>query len=265
VLKWEAWRISRDPKSSILVVEGILGSTENARLLIDTGSAGHLVLSHLPWKQIFAQNPTRVTLDAYFGFRGIEVGLASVLSSLRLGRERFQMVPVMRSADPGFTHGRFDAYVGLGILSRYRVFIDGAGGRVFVRPRVGARSWPLSYNRLGAYFLPEKAVGGRIVAHVAKGSVAYRAGVRSGDRLVAVDGKVAEILLRSEGLGKLSARWRAPPGKRYRLKLERGAKEYDVEVELEEIFPGLDKFGLLLNERKNGEEGSRRREPAGVK
>ena len=84
--------------------------------------------------------------------------------------------------------------------------------------------------------MPADSDSEMLLAHVAEGTPAYRAGIRSGDRLKSIAGRPVDELLREEGVVTVGGRWHAPAGTRYGLILERNDEQFEVEVELSEIL-----------------------------
>jgi hypothetical protein len=183
-----------------------------------------------------------------------------VADRFQIGKRLIPGVDVIGVDDPTTRRLRLGAWLGLGALSRFHLVIDGPANRIFVKPRSGRRVFPLQYNRLGAYFLPSSVDPSTLVAHVAEGSPAHRAGILFGDQLISVNGEKASNLVASEGIAKFSARWRALAGTKYKLKLKRNSRELEVEVELEEIFPSVKQ-----DDPPSKAKGPAKREPAEVK
>jgi S1-C subfamily serine protease len=124
---------------------------------------------------------------------------------------------------------------GMAALRRVRRIVDGSRGVAYIQPLHGLAPTP-EHNRLGAVFVPNDAEEDAWIAHVAKGSPAFEAGIRSGD-----------VLLRS-GDHDFSG-WRAtpvevsssggadpPPGTEVELTLRRGQHVYTTTVVLRDIL-----------------------------
>jgi hypothetical protein len=237
VTEWESWTIPSKPATPVLIAEARLAKTERARIMLDTGSNGHLTLWHTCWDSMFGQVGTRKTIRALRDPHGFDTQPEVLADCMRIGSIPLPSIPVNRSTNPGLRRWRVDAQVGLSLLNRLHIVIDGKNGKVYVKPRAGQRLWPYDYNRFGACFLPANSDSGALLAHVAEGSPARRAGILRDDRLKSIGGRPADELLRAEGIIMMNARWYAPAGTKYRLKLERDGREFEVEAELEEIFP----------------------------
>ena len=94
---------------------------------------------------------------------------------------------------------------------------------------------PLARMGLRIYRPDVEPVFGKIMA----GGVAERSGLRSGDRVIAIDGRPVGTW------GELVASVRAHPGKRLRLELKRGQEEIGVELAPEVVEQNGERFGRI--------------------
>lgn len=101
--------------------------------------------------------------------------------------------------------------IGVQILRRFNIHMDARAGTMVLSPRRSAEPAP-SITRAGVQGPTTDA--GQQVVHVMKGSPALRAGIRSGDRICAVNGK---RLVASDGDGSRPAWGKGPTGTRIRV------------------------------------------------
>ena len=79
--------------------------------------------------------------------------------------------------------------IGLSVLARFRLIIDYSHDRLYATPDADAVSAPFARDRLGLSM--EKKDAGFAVEFVSPGSPAEKAGFRTGDKIVTIDGKEA--------------------------------------------------------------------------
>ena len=80
--------------------------------------------------------------------------------------------------------------IGLPVLSRFRLVVDYAHGRVYAVPYGNVTQSPLPKDRLGAFVI--KQDNGFVVKFVAPDSPAQASGFKTGDTIAAIDGKPAQ-------------------------------------------------------------------------
>jgi hypothetical protein len=119
------------------------------------------------------------------GLGGPTVGQVTTLRRLSFGPATFERVPMQVPAN-GIGA---DANLGLGVLARYRLWLDFGGRRVWLA-RNGDEG-PFKRDALGVY---GAAVGDAIrISHVAKGSPAAKSGVAAGDLITLINGEPAVL------------------------------------------------------------------------
>jgi hypothetical protein len=125
------------------------------------------------------------------------------------------------------------ANLGGGILHRFAVTFDYGHRTMYLEPGPQAGS-PDLYDRSGLFLL--RADGGKAltVGAVTPTGPAEQAGVREGDRILAIDGTAVAT--------RPITAWRAylrehPPGTRVKLHVERGGKAHDLTITLAELVP----------------------------
>ncbi|MBI5710431.1 MAG: aspartyl protease family protein [Candidatus Eisenbacteria bacterium] len=110
--------------------------------------------------------------------------------------------------------------LGYSFLKGYRVALDYPGHMLWLDPvRGGSDERPYEYSHVGVQL--ERVAGAACVVAVAEGSPAARAGVASGDLVVAIDGEPAAAF----DLVTLARRLEGPPGSRVTLTVRRGSHE----------------------------------------
>lgn len=155
---------------------------------VDTGNGRDLVLfeAYADENGILENRP-RLSESQGGGVGGTTISKITTLSSATFAGHVLENVPVMVSqADEGAFHTTRNAgNVGASIFSRFRIVFDYPGDRMFVEPGAG---WdrPFRVNRTG---IQARLVDGELdVRFVAPGSPAEAAGLKLGDRIVAVNG-----------------------------------------------------------------------------
>ena len=115
--------------------------------------------------------------------------------------------------------------------------IDGPSGTLYTKAATDLRT-RFEYNRLGAVFAPVDMEQVDLVATVAPNSPAAAAGIRDGDRLLAVADLDCTAWRTDPRVMPISRFFDLPAGTKIPLTLGRGTETYTVEVTLAEIFPG---------------------------
>jgi hypothetical protein len=191
------------------------------------------------WKAIHANQP--MTMEAYFTpGAGLVVSEEAWADKISLGKLALSDVPVMQadSSDIALhssSQSQFEATLGLGALKRLDIIIDGKRGLAFLRPK-GTPSMPYEYNHFGAVFVPQDPQSDDLIAHVIKGSPAYKAGIRNGDVLLEIDGK--DVTHWRDGNIKINTTFsERPAGSKLEFTLERGDKIFKTVAILQNILP----------------------------
>jgi C-terminal processing protease CtpA/Prc len=124
-----------------------------------------------------------------------------------------------------------DGIIGADILNRYRVIFDYQTSRLILHPspRTGM---PFHYNRDGMLYKRLGETSPAItIASVAAGSAGARAGLRAGDRLVAIDGASTETI----EIDSIYERFRHPG--EYQLSILRDVEMIDIVLVLADNPP----------------------------
>lgn len=168
------------PMTAPVVVEGA-----PLQALIDTGSQSPLIVSPSAARRLKLLSGRRVSTSPIGGIGGVAAGRITSLKSLALGRQAFVDVPVQVTARD---LSRVDANLGLEVLSRFHLWLDLGGGRMWLAPRAEQPAFP--HNLIGFFGLPDGDQAIR-VTFVANDSPADAAGLRAGDVITLIDGKPA--------------------------------------------------------------------------
>lgn len=154
--------------------------------ILDLGNSGSLLLDYgfAQRKGLLKNRPASTQLSV--GADGPRESLIASFDRVQVGGVTFNGLTAV--ATEGLT-SHAPANVGLEILSRFKVTVDFAGGRLWLQPIPGAVDLPFRKNRAGIAVVAEP---GRVrITHVAPGSPAEAAGWRVGDLIAEVDGRSA--------------------------------------------------------------------------
>lgn len=186
-------------------LDGIAGSFE-----IDTGARGSLTLMR-PFVQAHQlmekYRPGLETVTGY-GMGGPSRGFLVRAGSLAIGPVTVT-APVAALGDDarGATEtARLAGNIGGGILRRFTLTLDYGHQRLWLEPNEEAGT-PDIYDRSGLWLTADGGEG-FAVADVVPASPASKAGIRAGERVLAIDGTQAVAL----GLAALRERLKAAPG-----------------------------------------------------
>jgi len=196
------------PNASVLRVDD--GSGRN--IVIDTGADRSIYLGNRAWREWKRRNPS-APLYIYAGFSPAAGGWfareSSIAPSFKVGPIELYNVRICQSfVDRRYISGaEIDVIVGMRALLNYNVWIDGPSSRVYLK-QTGGKQWinpPV--NLAGVVILPSNSdhqqnfeSSGYYTLHVLPSSLAWRSGLRSGDKLVAVDGNPRPSMFQLESL-----------------------------------------------------------------
>jgi predicted aspartyl protease len=168
------------PMTAPVVVEGVA-----IQALVDTGSQSPLIVSPSVARRLDLLEDRLVSTSPIGGIGGTSAGKITSLKTFAIGRQAFMDVPVQVTAR---SLGRIDANLGLEVLSRFNLWLDLAGGRMWLAAR--ADQPPFARNLLGVFGIPDGDTAIR-VTFVATGSPADQAGIEKGDIITLFNGKPA--------------------------------------------------------------------------
>ncbi len=168
----------------------LTGGGRRGVLLVDTGDTGGVKLAPDGWARWRATHPKApLTIDGFYSpGSGVIIRKEGLARSLALGPLTLTDVTVEKADPTAVAMGGPDylGSIGLQALRRLNLVVDGAGNLAYLEPRRD-QTGPIAYNRLGAVFVPEAGNARRLVARVAPGTPAERAGIRDGDELVVIE------------------------------------------------------------------------------
>ena len=217
------------------------GSTEGV-VLVDTGFTGGVAVppaTWQAWKSAHAHGPA--TLDSYFmPGAGLVVKEETWANSIEFGPLLLSEVPLIEANQAQLALGSsaYEASLGLAALKRLDFIVDGKEGTAYVRLK---HEPPVAYqhNRLGAVFVPPDSTSDNLVAHLATGSPAQRAGICNGDVLLKIGNLDATKWRSDPAVSPLSHFWMQPAGTRLDLTLKRQSATFKTTVMLRQILgPG---------------------------
>jgi hypothetical protein len=184
----------------------------------DTGNGGALIVypAYAASENLLeGRRASTVMSGAVGGMR--ESGIATVHSLELAGFEVRDVPTVFPPAGPSAVDSdRTAGNVGMGVLGRFRLVTDFAGGRVWLGADEASLARPFAKDRLGLGL--RKEAGVVTVQRVSPNSPAAETGWAAGDRITAIDGVAADDL----DAAALRAVVSGPAGRTVRLTLEGG-------------------------------------------
>jgi hypothetical protein len=217
---------------TVPALTGALDGTETGLFRLDVGSSSTVDVHgpfarehHLKGRMKHTQPVQGV------GFGGTFSSEIGRLGSMSLGPYEWDdpVVSLSNATEGAFASEDFAGNIGNRILERFRVTLDYQRRNVYLEP--GKLYTERDHlTRAGALFARR---GGVVTAEdVLPGSPAERAGLRSGDEVLAVEGRpIAEW-----DLPELQARLDdGPPGDRVTVRVRRGGSERTVRIRLSEV------------------------------
>ncbi|HKR01802.1 MAG TPA: aspartyl protease family protein [Pyrinomonadaceae bacterium] len=202
------------------------------RFVVDTGAGPITAVLNSPFVESHKLLPVAgpsVLDNSLSGLGGETKRLVTRARSFQLGsfvmREPF--VDLSRDAGGALASREFDGIIGGEFLRRFKVIFDLRRHRLILEP--GPRfSEPYEYNMSGMGLRAEGEQFDVFKVHrVFENSPAAAAGVREGDRIVAIDGKPARTFT-LERLYRLFKQ----EGREYSFEIERGAQRLRVKIRL---------------------------------
>lgn len=207
------------------------GTLEGA-FRIDTGSGSSLDL-HAPFvsRHRLLETATRVARRPYAGVGGMRFSAITRIESFALGPHVIHgpIVGLSESTEGVFASSNLAGNIGGGILRRFTVTLDYDSKVMYLEPNANFADRD-RFDRSGLASMRENGV--LRVLRVEPGSPAWKAGLREGDEILAVNGRAAgqwdEFLLADTLMGE--------PGKLVSVRYRRGAEIDSVQFRLEEIL-----------------------------
>ncbi len=230
VLSWQVLNIDDRMPVAALPAEDEKGGL----IYLDTGSPDGVALSNARWEKWTSEAPGGPeTLSSGYmpAAGGLFVTEVRWAEQIQVGSLKVEEVLVEKNV---YKWPRLDAVFGIEALKHFEMVMDLKAGKIYLkqRPYFGEEA---EYNRLGAAFVPASVDSVKLVGHVLKESPAYRAGLRSGDILLKVDG-IDMTQWRTDPSILKKKFWFAPAATEYMLEIERDGERHIIPVVLEEIF-----------------------------
>src|SRR5690606_14132544 len=129
-----------------------------------------------------------------FSFTGELMMKKTVIQKFRLGKYKFRKLPVLLYEDQEdiFNYPSIGGLIGNDLLRRFNVFLNYPEGEIYLKPNISFKEkFDYSYTGLTLSF----EAGMVVVADVRAGSPAFKAGLRRGDRIIAVNGDLSQDIL----------------------------------------------------------------------
>ena len=153
--------------------------------VVDTGSDPPLIVSPQPASRLGLLSGRPVSTAPLGGIGGRSIARITSAPRITLGGATFEDVPVqipMRRTG-------LDANLGLGLLSRFHLWLDFGGRRMWLAPQGEAK--PFRRDLVGFYGVID---GDALrVTHVAPGGPAATAGFHPGETIASINGEVASV------------------------------------------------------------------------
>ncbi|MFN0152263.1 MAG: aspartyl protease family protein [bacterium] len=199
---------------------------------IDTGSGASLDL-HAPFvaRHRLLESAARVAHRPHAGVGGMQLSAVTRLSSFTLGPHvvRNLVVGLSESTDGVFATTKLAGNLGAGVLRRFTVIFDYEGKTMYVEPNANFEEYD-RFDRSGMACWRE--AGALVALHVGKNTPAWRAGIRDGDEILAINGLAAA----SWDDGALAETLAGEVGRLLSVRYKRGGAIESVQFRLEETL-----------------------------
>ena len=168
------------------------GKTIDMKAIVDVGASTALALTKpfVDKHQLRTRVSPTIRTSIGGGVGGPVIADVGRVDALRVGRYSFNRPVTQLFGDSAgvFSGNLWDANIGGEVLRRFRVFFDYGRRQMILEPgRELTR--PFEGDMSGLRIRAQRRLDSLIVAHVMPGTPADEAGIRSGDVVVAVDGK----------------------------------------------------------------------------
>lgn len=217
-------------------IEPLRGEPVKGWFMVDTGMRRHLLLTtpFVDKNDLLARSAPTVLTTTGGGIGGQVFSHVGRIRSLRFGEITVRDFSASLSqARSGLVATEFAAgIIGGAVLQRYRVAFDYSRNRLLFWEHEHDAD-DLDYDKSGLFLVADVEDRSRIrVIDVVAGSPAAEAGIRVGDRLVAVDGQPLGEL----ALERVRRRLRGPVGSKVGLTFERGGEPIRVTLSLRRVL-----------------------------
>ncbi len=211
-------------------IEGSLDGVDGI-VNIDTGNGSSTVLQGV-WaaRHGMADRLKRGVETVSFGSGGVSRNWVSEGHSLGFGGQMLKDTAFRYAEDAkgAFLSRTEAANAGYDVLAHYTVTFDYERSRMCLAPSPGFRPPPMNRSGLG---LSKRERASFTVVQARAGSPGALAGIREGDKVMAIDGRAASTLRGRDAFNAV----RRPPGTRVRVSLRRGEKTRVVTFALEQL------------------------------
>ena len=194
--------------------------------LLDLGNGGAVKLPSDYWLKQPALAALPYADNQSGGVGGLHATRAVTLPAIEFAGRRFERVPAVFGGDSQGGEAAHGANLGIGVLKQFDLTLDLGRDRIFVTPR--AQSVPFDRDRAGVRVEPD---GGALrVAFVSPQGPAAKAGIKSGDRITAINGAPVAANFHATAAGDWN---RAAAGSPVALRLDDGRQ---VRFELTDYY-----------------------------
>lgn len=182
------------PVANVSGLHAIAASIEGGPPVLmhfDLGNGQPLLVAPDYWRAhgMLADRPVSKTMSGAVG--GVRARDVATVRTLTLGGVTLRDVPAIfgEPDNSALNTGDTAGNIGAPILNRFELTTDYARNRILLQPRPDAVAAPFAKDRAGAF--ARLLDGALAIAVVAPGSPAQAAGLKAGDRIVAVNGRPA--------------------------------------------------------------------------
>lgn len=208
------------------------------RIMVDTGTAGGVILSPKEWKRWKAENPNQpLTLECVSTGGALKHFLLEVgwAEKFQLGEFTLSQVAVHEAPPEFYREDREQRTMawGVGALKRMELVVD-PGKKVAYANAITTAPAPFAHNRIGAIFLADGIKPDEVWARVVQGGPAFKAGMQTGDRIIAIDGQAIDAIDHPEFIG--TSNEQAPAGTKFKVTAQRAGRLLNFEIVAEDIL-----------------------------
>lgn len=237
---WQSFPIRETDGQNLQIAIQDKDKGQELLVSLDTGATGGISLDKAEWERWRQQaEPDWVTIEAGYSPAtrgGFSITKTAIVDSFHLGEFDLGRVRVEETFIEVRLNGEPVGYkpitLGLDVLRQRRIVIDGPGERVYFGPLSDDASEGLAkINRAQATFAPQSVKSDDQTAHVINDGIAYKAGLRSGDKILMVDGNLASNW-RNDDAVRPATVFNKKPGTRVRLLVERDGERFPITIEL---------------------------------
>lgn len=152
--------------------------------LLDLGNGGTISLPSDYWTKHEALAKLPYAESQRGGVGGMKPARAVTLPAATFGGSTFRDIPAILGPDSENKEAAHDSNVGIGMLRPFKVTLDLGASRVFLTPLTS----PPSFQRDRAGILGQRTDGGLKARFVSPQGPAYKAGLRTDDMIISVNG-----------------------------------------------------------------------------